>query len=226
MRKLKPVSDRLGTLGEHFTEFRKKNHISFCPYCGLARIEGVFSEIQEDYDHFLPKGTYPFNSVAMENLAPICDKCNKKFKLQQDPLHGTGAIRRKAFYSYSKTPYTIDIKVSFIPKGGHPIDPRNLHPDEVKLDFELPGSTEEINGWKEIFSIESRYKDILCHGHPDGGGGGYWIEQVLGEMVDKGYSSTDALAEVIRAASRSGWADASFLKVPFLNACQTAGLIR
>lgn len=83
VRKLGPVKDCIGTLGQHFIEFRKINQTATCPFCGLVRLEGIFSSTQEDYDHYLPKGIYAFNAVALKNLAPICDKCNKKFKLKK-----------------------------------------------------------------------------------------------------------------------------------------------
>lgn len=225
VRKLKPVSDRLGTLDQHFEEFRKTNRTGICPYCGISRIEGIFSETQEDYDHFLPKGTYPFNAVAMKNLAPICDKCNKKYKLQQDPLHRNG-IRRKAFYTYSAAAPTVAIQVELVPLNGAPIVARSLCPENVKLDFVSPGRDEELKGWREVFGLETRYKELCCQGDNDGAGGGYWLAQVLGEMRDNGMNPDTALATVSRAASASQWADVNFLKIPFLRACQAAGLIR
>jgi hypothetical protein len=225
VRKLKPVSDRLGTLEQHFKEFRKVNRTAICPYCGISRIEGEFSETQEDYDHFLPKGTYPFNAVAMRNLAPICDKCNKKFKLQQDPLH-YGGVRKKAFYSYSTAPMDCSIGLKLVPVNGAPIVARKLCPKNIQLEFSAPGRVEEVEGWKRVFGLEGRYKDICCQGKSDGAGGGYWLEQALGEMRANGMNPTAALETIARAASVSKWADVNFLKVPFLNACQAAKLIR
>jgi 5-methylcytosine-specific restriction endonuclease McrA len=223
VRKRKPVTDRLGTLGDHFGEFRKANLIGICPFCGIARIEGVFSSTQEDYDHFLPKGKYAFNAVAMKNLAPICDKCNKKYKLQQDPLHGQDGARRKAFYLFSDTDPGITFCVTLIPLIGKPIDAGNLCPENIQLDISAPGREEEIKGWKEVFKIEDRYKDLCC---ASGTGGNYWLEQVLGEMKYEGKGPADALATIQRVASHSKWADVNFLKIPFLEGCQKAGFIR
>ncbi len=223
VRKRKPVIDRLGTLSEHFKELRKANHTAICPFCGLARIEGIFSDIQEDYDHYLPKGTYAFNAVSMKNLAPICDKCNKKYKLQRDPLHKQNGDRRKAFYVFASDDSDIEFRITLVPVNGAHIDLRILCPENIKLDISALGREEELEGWREIFKIDKRYKDLCCESET---GGNYWLQQVLGEMKDEGKTPAEALATVRRAASASRWADANFLKLPFLDGCQKAGFIR
>lgn len=223
VRKRKPVTDRLGTLSEHFKEFRKINRIGTCPFCGITRINGVFSSTQEDYDHFLPKGSYAFNAVALKNLSPICDKCNKKYKLQKDPLHQPDGPRQKAFYCYATDDSGINFSITLAPVNGEPIDPGNLRPDNIQLQTTAPGREEELEGWKEIFKIEERYKALCCEGDT---GGSYWLEQVLGEMKFKGETPANALATIQRAASASKWADVNFLKIPFLEGCWIAGFIR
>ncbi|WP_334186766.1 hypothetical protein [Noviherbaspirillum sp.] len=223
VRKLQPVTDRLGTLGEHFDEFKKANRTGICPFCGISRMEGVFSETQEDYDHYLPKGKYAFNAVALKNLAPICDKCNKKYKLQQDPLYKEDGGRRKAFYGYATAGQSINFNITLKPANGKPIDSMNLCPENIELEITAPGKDEELAGWIEVFKIEKRYKDLCCG---TDAGGRYWLEQVLGEMKLIGATPADALAAVERAASTQRWADANFLKLPFLEGCRTAGLIR
>lgn len=226
VRGLKPVTNVVGTLPEHFKQFRHINKTSICPYCGISRIEGVFSDVQEDYDHYLPKSVYPFNAVTMSNLAPICDKCNKKYKGQKDPLHDQQGKRRKAFFSYSSLPSQIKIRMSLIHGGGPTIDPLNLQPTEIAIVLEAPGRTEEVEGWKELFGIETRYKDICCEGSAEGAGGRYWLELVLGEMKFEGFQPAQALAKVRRSAAVSKMAELNFLKVPFLDACDAAGFIR
>jgi hypothetical protein len=223
VRKRKPVTDRLGTLGDHYREFRKTNRTAICPFCGIARIEGVFSAIQEDYDHYLPKGTYAFNAISMKNLAPICDKCNKKYKLRRDPLYNQDGKRRKAFYVFASQNPDIEFCITLISVDGAPINPRILSPKNIKLDISAPGREEELEGWKEMFKIENRYKDLCCEGDT---GGSYWLEQVLGEMKYEGKTPAEALATIRRVASASKWADANFLKLPFLDGCQKAGFIR
>jgi hypothetical protein len=186
-------------------------------------MEGIFGSTQEDYDHYLPKGKYAFNAVAMKNLAPICDKCNKKYKIQQDPLRKQDGVRRKAFYGYAAANSGINFSITLAPVNGALIDPGSLCPENIKLEITAPGREEELEGWKEVFKIEERYKSLCCEGDT---GGSYWLEQVLGEMKLKGVTPADALAATQRAASVSRWADVNFLKLPFLEECRTAGLIR
>jgi len=224
VRKLKPVQARIGTLSGHYKEFRNINKTATCPFCGLVRLEGTFSSTQEDYDHYLPKGTYAFNAVTLKNLAPICDKCNKKFKLKQDPLHTKSKkTRRKAFYAFSTLNSGINLTIAITPIKGASLDHQNLTPANIKINITSPGREEELTGWKELFKIESRYKDVCCAGDT---GGSYWLEQVLGEMRLHGKTPADALYNIQRAAAESKWADTNFLKIPFLDGCRDAGLIR
>jgi 5-methylcytosine-specific restriction endonuclease McrA len=222
VRHLKPVMDRLGTLADHYSKFKDIN-LKICPFCGLARLEGRYSDVQDDYDHYLPKDKYAFNAISMKNLAPICDKCNKKFKLRQDPLHKEDGSRRKAFYVFATQDPKIELRITVISVNGLPVNPSKLRPENILVDISAPGQEEELEGWKEVFRIEDRYKDLCCE---DGAGGYYWLEQVLGEMKYRGQSPAEALATVRRAASASKWADANFLKLPFLDGCQKAGFIR
>ncbi|MDR6499131.1 5-methylcytosine-specific restriction endonuclease McrA [Burkholderia ambifaria] len=222
VRKRKAVTDRLGTLAEHFKEFSKKNRKRICPFCGISRIDGIFSTIQEDFDHYLPKRKYPFNSVSMRNLAPICDKCNKKYKLQQDPIYDEQGNRRKAFYSYAQTNPSVRLRIELSPTNGQIVDARNLQPENIQLHLTSTTHQTEIEAWKEVFHIEERYKAICCEEET---AGYYWLQQVLGEMREAGKSPEDALAAIKRAAI-SNWADLNFLKIPFLEACHSAGLVR
>ncbi|WP_175745436.1 hypothetical protein [Burkholderia ambifaria] len=222
VRKRKAITDRLGTLAEYFKAFSEKNRKKICPFCGISRIEGEFSTIQEDFDHYLPKGKYPFNSVSMRNLAPICDKCNKKYKLQQDPIHDEHGKRRKAFYSYSKADPKIQLKINLKTINGETINARHLHPDNIELQITSNTHQTEVDAWKKVFQIEARYKAICCE---DESAGYYWLQQVLGEMREGGKTPEEALAAIKRAAI-SSWADTNFLKIPFLDACHIAGLVR
>lgn len=95
---------------KHFIEFKKLNtHAEICPFCGLEPLlnefDGRDSNRKDDYDHWLSKGKYPFNSVNFKNLVPMCDKCNRRYKLQTDTLFakdksGKKLIREKGFLSF------------------------------------------------------------------------------------------------------------------------------
>lgn len=111
------VKDILGsTLSEYYREFVDQDHDNnndTCPFCGIMPLDGEFDPTRDAFDHYLPKATYPFNSLNLKNLAPSCNKCNSGQKLLQDPLHDKQKQSRKAFYPFSDTPTDIAITVSF-----------------------------------------------------------------------------------------------------------------
>src|ERR1035441_1462629 len=61
---------RIYEIDAHYKAFVTENKEGKCPYCGCGDIKGVHHSRRDAYDHFLPKGTYPFNSVNFRNLAP------------------------------------------------------------------------------------------------------------------------------------------------------------
>ena len=99
---LKAVTSRFGEIREHYEAFVTVNHRERCPYCGYGTIMGRDRTRRDAYDHFLPKGTYPFNTVNFHNLAPMCHECNSSYKLEKDQIRKRGGDRRKAFYSYAE----------------------------------------------------------------------------------------------------------------------------
>lgn len=174
-------------------------------------------------DPFLPTGTYPFNSVNFRNLAPMCHECNSSYKLQKDPvrhidpLHRANAgTRRKAFYSFAAAAPGIAIKLTL-----STFDIDNLSPADINLVITAPGRDEEVESWKDVFGIEERYKAKCC-GKNDGK---YWLIQALDECANAGKTPQEIIQAIERNAESSPWAEANFLKKPFLLACHNAGLI-
>ncbi|MEI6175532.1 MAG: hypothetical protein WCS43_01455 [Verrucomicrobiota bacterium] len=223
---LGPVESEIGTIDAHYKDFIRENNEGKCPYCGYGDIKGLQHSKREAYDHFLPKGAYPFNSVNFKNLAPMCHECNSSYKLKLDPIKhidpitrkNTG-VRRKAFYSYSPSSPGISIDIAF-----SNTDIENLTSSDITLTFTAPGREEEVDSWKDVFGIEERYKAKCCAKND----GKAWLQQIIEECANPqvGLTSDDLLAQVIRAAERSPYDSANFLKKPFLLACKNAGLIR
>jgi hypothetical protein len=222
--KLKAVTSRIGTLDDHYDNaFLKHNKKGKCPYCGFGDILGQYHSKREAYDHYLPKGTYPFNSVNFKNLAPMCHTCNSSYKLAQDPtyhidpLHKSGGgVRRKAFYSYATTASGIAIGVT--------LDKANiskLGSGAINFQITAPGRTEEVETWKEIFGIEERYRSKCCAEND----GKVWLERILIHHTKYKRTKRQMLAAEIATAEADPWSDANFLKKPFLLACKNAGII-
>lgn len=53
---------------------RSMQNISLQPYCPYCCIELV----NDSYDHFLPKDTFPEYSIYVKNLIPCCSNCNSR----------------------------------------------------------------------------------------------------------------------------------------------------
>jgi hypothetical protein len=220
---LKAVTRRTAEIENHYDSFVAVNDEGKCPYCGYVDIKGQHHSKREAYDHFLPKSTYPFNSVNFRNLAPMCHECNSSYKLQKDPVRHidpirrkTGVERRKAFYSYATTAPNIFIELTL-----STADIDKLNPSDITVVITAPGRDEELESWKEVFGIEERYRAKCC-GKNDGKA---WIQQIIEECANHGQSSNQLLAQVVRAAERAPYDSANFLKKSFLLACRNADLI-
>ncbi|MFS0670143.1 hypothetical protein AB1L12_19780 [Peribacillus frigoritolerans] len=206
---LKAIADKIGEIGDHYTEFVKKNLKRKCPYCGLLPIDGQYVRTREAYDHYLPKSKYPFATINFKNLAPICGKCNSSGnKGAKDPLHGKDGKRRKAFYSYSANPYNLEISMNL-----NTNDIRNLTPQDITLTFGPASLEEELETWNELFNIEKRYKAECCEDNA-----WYWMTQIFEECADK--TPSEFLEIRLESAGKYPLNETNFLRKPFLEACK------
>jgi hypothetical protein len=219
---LKAVAGRIGEIDAHYDAFVKENGEGKCPYCGYGDIKGLHHTKREAYDHYLPKGTYPFNSVNFRNLAPMCTECNSAYKLAKDPTRNidpisrkAGGIRRKAFYSYATAASGITVTMTLNTK-----DVANLLPKDIDLQITAAGRDEEVAAWKDVFGIEERYKAKLCGKNE----GKAWLVQVIDEAANVSLTPVEMLAAKSKTAAAQPYVDANFLKMPFIMACQNAKL--
>lgn len=221
---LKAVRSRVGEIDEHYEAFVAVNKAGKCPYCGYNDIKGTNHTRREAYDHFLPKGIYPFNSVNFRNLAPMCHECNSSYKLQLDATHhidpisrkSTGA-RRKSFYTYAAASPSISISLSLNTQ-----DVMKLSPDEIDLNLSSQGRDEEVEAWREVFGIDERYKAKCCAEND----GKAWLGKVRDEHQNYGLTPEQMLAAEIRSAESRPWSDSNFLRKSFLEACLSAKVVR
>ena len=100
-------------------------------------------------------------------------------------------------------------------------DVTNLLPNDIDLHLTAPGREEEIEAWKDVFGIEERYKAKFC-GKNDGKA---WLARIFDEPDNVGLTRAQLLAYEFRAADRSPYDSANFLRKPFLTACQSAKII-
>ncbi len=63
--------------------FVMESGIRVCPYCNRQYITPILSDngkMRSDIDHFLPKCYYPYFSMSLYNLVPVCKSCNQSLK--------------------------------------------------------------------------------------------------------------------------------------------------
>jgi hypothetical protein len=221
---LKAVSGRTAPISDHYDAFFTENDEGKCPYCGYNDIKGLNHTKKEAYDHFLPKGTYPFNSVNFKNLALMCHECNSSYKLQKnplrhiDPIHkATGGTRRKAFYSFASVAPKLAFSVTIASS-----DVNTMCASDITLTTDADGRDEELESWMDVFGIEERYKAKLCAKND----GKYWLVQALDECANGGITPDKVIEKVEQNAQSHPWAEMNFLKSPFLQACKDSGLLR
>ncbi|MFH0783027.1 MAG: hypothetical protein V2B20_13910 [Pseudomonadota bacterium] len=196
---------------------------TFSPYQPrLTDIKGILHSKREAYDHYLPKGKYPFNSINFRNLAPACHECNSSYKLNKDPLYNgkdpllaASSGRRKSFYPYDNSPHPIELYIDLSVQ-----DWTEIKPDDVHLTMGPEKMKEEIATWLDVYGVEERYQAKCC-GESDGK---YWIEQVLDEWQNDGKKPEEYLSTLARQAKMKPYAEANFLKRPFLEVCRKSGL--
>lgn len=211
---LKALKDKIGDINEHFEQFRQANKAGKCPFCGINDLKGTHHSKREAYDHYLPKGLYPFNSINFRNLAPACHECNSTYKLLKDPIHCTAGAR-KAFYPYSTVGYTIDLEIQLSHNNW-----QSIQPDDIQLTFGSVLHQEEINTWKSVYGIEERYKAKCCSEDD----GKEWIVQILDEWKEDDRLPEEFISTLVRQTRQRPYSDLKFLKKAFLEGCDRAGL--
>ncbi|AYH50149.1 hypothetical protein B6N31_22115 [Dickeya fangzhongdai] len=205
---------KIGDIDNHYQAFVAANKTGKCPFCGINDIKSEHHSKREAYDHYLPKALYPFNSINFHNLAPACHECNSTYKLSKDPVHST-AGRRKAFSPYAATTHAIQIQVVL-----QHTDIDTLMPVDITLQFGPATLAEELETWKDVYGIEERYKAKFCAEND----GKYWLAQVMDEWKEEGKNPTEFMATLARLTQKKPYAECNFLKKPFLDACQQAGI--
>lgn len=53
-------------------------NVDVCPFCNRIYTSTIFrGNVRASFDHFYPKGVYPYLAISLFNIIPICDVCNK-----------------------------------------------------------------------------------------------------------------------------------------------------
>lgn len=137
------------TLRDHFNGFCNLNkEITLCPICGIGELKKADDDFRDQYDHFLPKGLYPFSSVNFANLVPSCTECNSfNAKGEKDTIAvSTGVL----FYPFDENHNGISIKCE--------IKEETVDSCEWTIKYANPdGNDDKITSWRTLYNIDSRY---------------------------------------------------------------------
>jgi len=210
---LQVFKKHFSSLSEHYKIFVKENDEDVCPFCGLYPLDGQWSDTREAYDHYLPKSKYPFNSINFKNLCPCCSSCNSKNKGVKDPLVKNGS-RRKAFYPFGSSIPKLNFDITISSN-----DWQKIIPAEIELTVGPNQWREEIETWKDVYNIDSRYKDFVCRKNA----GRAWLSQVQA-LKNRKRDINEYFEDLSENEASYPHSDYNFLKKPFLEGCQKAGL--
>lgn len=112
--------------------FKRENNIEVCPYCD---IDTTINISNNEIEHFLPKGKFPFLSMNAYNLISSCNACNKK-------TEGKGSDVELPIYA----PYNIQIG-----------DELNFENDIIRRKIELSTNDIKIENYIKLLNLKSRY---------------------------------------------------------------------
>lgn len=207
--KLKSYSSTNGEIDEHYDKFMVENSIGICPFCGLSDLKSDNLSKRDAYDHYLPKNTYPFNTVNFKNLIPACNTCNSSYKLAKDPI---SKGNRTAFYPFSamKPSFEIGIKISSIDFD---------NPKNNVISISITSAKQvEVNSWRDTYGIDELYND-KCRSEDSK----YWIIQIT-ELINSGYDIKSYFPTYIQNRKSTPYLEKNFLRVPFLEECMLIGV--
>jgi hypothetical protein len=216
---LAALRKKIGQIDDHYHAFMKVNKAGKCPFCGISDIFGIYHSKREAYDHYLPKGLYPFNSINFRNLVPACHHCNSSYKLEKDPSFmpkdpAGKTSRRQVFYPFATPSHKIHIAIDFsIANVEH------LTPSDVQLTFGPSAINEELETWKDVYGIEERYQAKCCSCDAKD-----WLEQVRINRAEYGIEPDITLSTVRRQSEIDPTANSNFLKLAFLEGCHRLGI--
>ncbi|MES2431741.1 MAG: hypothetical protein V4556_12450 [Bacteroidota bacterium] len=161
------VVNKYQTLKKHFDSLVIASNIQVCPFCGINDMQSQYDDGRDAYDHYLPKGTFPFSSINFKNLVPMCYECNSKHKLEKsiifEDLRGRDKKRRKiGFYPFGNINNTeIKITFSIVPGQAIPNSLKKLVPNNLSIVISAKNK-EKMESWNKVFRIDKRYKAKSC----------------------------------------------------------------
>lgn len=184
-----------------------------CRCCGINKVLIKFHSKRSALDHYLPRNNFPFTSLNTNNLFPICDTCNSKYKLGENTIFEiikrnnriVSKMRKQVFFPFSKIiPYPrIDVEITLNKAFSNDMEPVDMNVDLLCVGYE-----EHILSWDRLFGVKENYIAECCSEEMYM----YYEEQYV---ADLNFGKTHN--EYIEALERNRLGDMNFLKAAFLN---------
>lgn len=203
--------NKYGKIADYYKSLVGKSRTCRC--CGVNKILIKFHSKRSALDHYLPRNYFPFTSINTNNLLPICDTCNSKYKLSENTIFEIvkrnnriiSKTRKRSFFPFSRiAPYPrIDVEVSL-----NKALSEDMEPEDMDIDLICAGYEEQIDSWDRLFGIKENYLAECCSEEMYV----YYEEQYV---ADLNFGKTHD--EYIESLERNRFGDMNFLKIAFLN---------
>ncbi|GAB5489664.1 MAG: hypothetical protein Pars2KO_32340 [Parasphingorhabdus sp.] len=199
----------LGLRDANYALFYENLSHRVCAFCGLEPLDSS-EQKREALDHYLVFDRYPFAGANFRNLSPMGNKCNSRYKLQQDILidSDTGG-RRRCCDPYASPEIELRLHNSR-PFEGVTTN-LTICPDwEIEWDG---GDADRLNVWETVFDIPNRirgsslnpnFRDWVSHF-------ALWAARAKGQLNQRDHMR-EALREFAEIVLPEGYSDQAFLK--------------
>jgi len=158
----------IGNLTDHYTLIYNSLASKVCPFCGVQQIQ-IPHYARQDYDHILNQAYYPFTTANMNNLAPMCDQCNRTYKGGKDVLYD-GANRRCYAYPY-ETSFNIEVLLD-----GSLLPDRNANFNGTWV-VNFSPNNDFVSTWANVFEMRYRYSELILSTNFDS-----WLEHFISNI--------------------------------------------
>lgn len=193
----------------HYAQLWAAIAVHVCPFCGQHDLDHPDLPA-EDLDHYLTRKIYPFAAANLRNLAPMCSRCNMRYKGTKDVLSGAGALKRHYPYDRIKAGKVELLGSRFFANGDD-------EPPEWRIKLSPKTKAEE---WDRIFCIRQRYRcSILDRRWLD------WLAEWVEVLPAEAEATPASLAEHLKTWTaflrRRGLREKAFLKAAYLRLVRT-----
>ncbi|MCP9765670.1 hypothetical protein EGI31_22265 [Lacihabitans soyangensis] len=157
--------NKYGKIEDYYKSIVGKSRTCRC--CGINKVLIKFHSKRSALDHYLPRNHFPFTSINTNNLLPICDNCNSKYKLAENTIFEiikrnsriVSKTRKRAFFPFSKiVPFPrIDVEITL-----NRALSEDLEPADMNIKLKCQGYEEQIDTWDRLFGIKENYLVECC----------------------------------------------------------------